>query len=63
MDESIMVIAPGQPLPNPGEWVEGSSGLTGKTYLIKVKKVTNLRWNKKGNLVVEFTYTQKKLKG
>ncbi len=59
----MMLVPPGAPLPNPGEYVEARSDLTDQVYQVKVKKLISLRWNKQGDLIVEFTYSHKKLKG
>lgn len=62
MDELTIVVPPGAPLPNPGQTVEAKSALTDTIYEVKVKKILNLRWNKAGHLVVEFTYSSRKEK-
>lgn len=62
MDELMMLVPPGAPLPNPGESVEAKSSLTDAVYVVKVKKINKLRWNNDGNLIVEFSYSQRKLK-
>lgn len=62
MDNLMMVIPPGAPLPNPGKTVEAKSALTDTIYEVKVKKITALRWNQDGQLIVEFTYSSRKEK-
>lgn len=62
MDNLMMVIPPGAALPNPGKTVEAKSYLTATIYEVKVKKITALRWNKDGQLIVEFTYSSRKEK-
>lgn len=63
MDDLIMKVPPGAPLPNPGQTVEAKSALTDTTYLVKVKKINKLRWHEDGTLIVEFTYSSRKVKG
>ena len=62
MNDLMMLVPPGAPLPNPGQTVEAKSALTDTIYEVKVKKITALRWNKDGQLIVEFTYSSRKEK-
>jgi len=55
MDDFMVAIKPGNALPIPGALILVSSALGESTaFSVKVKKITNLRWNKAGAIVVEF---------
>jgi hypothetical protein len=62
IDTLIMVVPVGAPLPNPGQTVDAKSGISEKIYEVRVKQVKSLRWHRSGDLIVEFTYSSRKLK-
>jgi hypothetical protein len=58
---TVLVRAHGR-LPKVNSTLPVSSGLSNKSYELKVKKILDLRWNKSGDLIVEVSGTKKELK-
>lgn len=52
-DHFIMLIKTGEELPQPFTKMIMESPLTDKKYTVQIKEITGLRWNAKGNLIVE----------
>lgn len=52
-DGMTLLVKPGDELPQPYTEMTMESPLTNEKYTIHIKEITQLRWNKKGDLVVE----------
>lgn len=56
METHVLVIAPGEPLPEPGKMFKVVDIMTDEKLTLKVKRIDNLRWHSKNkNLIVEVT--------
>lgn len=52
MEDIIILIRQGEELPKVGKKFELISEITKTTKTIKVKKIVDLKWNHKGDLIV-----------